>query len=61
MLSKHLTSTAPDSIGPPNLIPFNPITPHGYFKGGSAGEDALGMCSGQPASKWGFDQCLGGE
>lgn len=44
-LVKHLTSTAPDSNGPPNLIPFNPITRCGRFRGGSAGEDALGMYS----------------
>lgn len=55
MLLKHLTSTAPDSNGPPNLIPLNPITHHGYFKGGSAGEDALGMHSdGSGGVKVGF-------
>lgn len=55
MLLKHLTSTAPDSNGPPNLIPLNPITHRGYFKGGSAGEDALGMHSdGSGGVKMGF-------
>lgn len=55
MLLKHLTSTAPDSNGPPNLIPLNPIRHRGYFKGGSAGEDALGMHSdGSGGVKVGF-------